>query len=173
MLVRFWGTRGSIPTPVPGAARYGGNKSCVDLQTEAGNRFVFNCGSGIHELGLSLLRRSAKPPRIHILIGHTHWNHIQGSLSSRPSFFREPKSTSLCPGFPAKPRRCDVGEMQYSYFPVKLDDQSNWIHYTELDEGFFRIGNSPVETQGLNHAAPKIGYRITEGSTSVAYVTDH
>ena len=65
------------------------------------------------------------------------------------------------------------GQMQYSYFPVKLTDLSSRIHYTELDEGFFRIGKSLVETQYLNHTAPTIAYRLTEGATSIAYVTDH
>ena len=58
------------------------------------------------------------------------------------------------------------GQMQYSYFPVKLQDLASRIHYTELDEGFFRIGECLVETQYLNHTAPTVAYRITEGATS-------
>ena len=174
MLVRFWGTRGSIPTPGPGTARYGGNTSCVELQTDDGNLFVLDCGTGIRELGLSLLGRSATPPRIHILIGHTHWDHIQGFPFFTPVFLPGTEINIYAPlGFQRSLEDALSGQMQYSYFPVKLDDLSSRIHYTELDEGFFRIGNSLVETQYLNHTAPTIGYRITEGSTSVAYVTDH
>ena len=174
MLVRFWGTRGSIPTPGPGTARYGGNTSCVELQTADGNLFVFDCGTGIRELGISLLGRSATPPRIHILIGHTHWDHIQGFPFFTPVFLPGTEINIYAPlGFQRSLEDAMSGQMQYSYFPVKLDELSSRIHYTELDEGFFRIGNSLVETQYLNHTAPTIGYRITEGSTSVAYVTDH
>ncbi len=174
MFVRFWGTRGSIPTPGPGTAHYGGNTSCVELQTEDGNLFVFDCGTGIRELGLSLLGRSATPPRIHILIGHTHWDHIQGFPFFTPVFLPGTEINIYAPlGFQRSLEDAMSGQMQYSYFPVKLDDLSSRIHYTELDEGFFRIGNSLVETQYLNHTAPTIGYRISEGSTSVAYVTDH
>jgi diguanylate cyclase (GGDEF)-like protein len=174
MLVRFWGTRGSIPTPGPGTARFGGNTSCVELQTEDGNLFVFDCGTGIRELGISLLGRSATPPRIHILIGHTHWDHIQGFPFFTPVFLPGTEINIYAPlGFQRSLEDAMSGQMQYSYFPVKLDELSSRIHYTELDEGFFRIGNSLVETQYLNHTAPTIGYRITEGSTSVAYVTDH
>src|SRR6516162_3584886 len=63
--------------------------------------------------------------------------------------------------------------MQYSYFPVKLQDLASRIHFTELEEGFFRIGDVLVETQYLNHTAPTIAYRITSQNATVAYVTDH
>ena len=66
-----------------------------------------------------------------------------------------------------------AGEMQYSYFPVKLQDLASRIHFTELEEGFFRIGEVLVQTQYLNHTAPTIAYRISSENTSVAYVTDH
>ena len=174
MFVRFWGTRGSIPTPGPETTRYGGNTSCVEVQSEDGNLFIFDCGTGIRELGLSLLGRSATPPRIHILIGHTHWDHIQGFPFFTPAFLPGSEINIYAPlGFQRGLEEALAGQMQYSYFPVKLQELSSRIHYTELDEGFFRIGNCLVETQYLNHTAPTIGYRITEGSTSVAYVTDH
>src|SRR2546425_2858856 len=63
--------------------------------------------------------------------------------------------------------------MQYSYFPVKLHDLRSRIHFTELDEGFFRIGEVLVQTQHLNHTAPTLAYRISSHETTLAYVTDH
>ena len=174
MIVRFWGTRGSIPTPGAGTARYGGNTSCVEVRSDDGNLFIFDCGTGIRQLGLSLLGASPKPPRIHLLIGHTHWDHIQGFPFFKPVFFPGTEINIYAPlGFQRSLEDAMAGQMQYSYFPVKLTDLSSRIHYTELDEGFFRIGKSLVETQYLNHTAPTIAYRLTEGATSIAYVTDH
>ena len=174
MFVRFWGTRGSIPTPGPSTARYGGNTSCVELRSDDGNLFVFDCGTGIRELGMSLLGETATPPRIHILIGHTHWDHIQGFPFFTPVFLPGTEINIYAPlGFQRSLEDAMSGQMQYSYFPVKLQDLASRIHYTELDEGFFRIGDCLVETQYLNHTAPTIAYKITEGATSVAYVTDH
>ena len=174
MHVRFWGTRGSIPTPGPGTALYGGNTSCVEVRTDDGNIFVLDCGTGIRELGLSLLEDATTPPRIHILIGHTHWDHIQGFPFFTPVFLPGTEINIYAPlGFQKSLEDALSGQMQYSYFPVKLQDLASRIHYTELDEGFFRIGNCLVETQYLNHTAPTIGYRISEGSTSIAYITDH
>jgi diguanylate cyclase (GGDEF)-like protein len=66
-----------------------------------------------------------------------------------------------------------AGQMEYSYFPVKLRDLRSRIHFTELEEGFFRVGGVLVETQYLNHTAPTIAYRLSAGGATVAYVTDH
>jgi diguanylate cyclase (GGDEF)-like protein len=65
------------------------------------------------------------------------------------------------------------GQMQYSYFPVKLKDLTSRIHFTDLEEGFLRLGDVLVETQYLNHTAPTIAYRISSGGASMVYVTDH
>jgi diguanylate cyclase (GGDEF)-like protein len=65
------------------------------------------------------------------------------------------------------------GQMQYSYFPVRLNDLSSRIHYRDLEEGFFRIGDVLVETQYLNHTSPTIAYRLSSEGTTIAYVTDH
>ncbi len=173
MHVRFWGTRGSIPTPGQRTAIYGGNTSCVEIQTSDGTTIVLDCGTGIRVLGLDMLRRSG-PHRIHLLIGHTHWDHIQGFPFFTPAFL--PGTELNIYGSAAFQRSLEdslSGQMQYSYFPVKLQDLASRLHYTELEEGFFRIGEVLVETQYLNHTAPTIAYRLSCDGATVAYVTDH
>lgn len=173
MHVRFWGTRGSIPTPGQRTAIYGGNTSCVEIRTKDGTTLVLDCGTGIRVLGLDMLRRPG-PHRIHLLIGHTHWDHIQGFPFFTPAFL--PGTELNIYGSAAFQRSLEdslSGQMQYSYFPVKLQDLASRIHYTELEEGFFRIGDILVETQYLNHTAPTIAYRISCDDTTVAYITDH
>jgi diguanylate cyclase (GGDEF)-like protein len=173
MHVRFWGTRGSIPTPGHRTAIYGGNTSCVEVRAEDGVTLILDCGTGIRMLGLDMLRRPA-PHRIHLLIGHTHWDHIQGFPFFTPAFI--PGSELNIYGSAAFQRSLEdslSGQMQYAYFPVKLHDLASRIHYHELEEGFFRIGDILVETQYLNHTAPTIAYRISADGATVAYVTDH
>ncbi|HYR88842.1 MAG TPA: diguanylate cyclase [Terriglobia bacterium] len=173
MRVRFWGTRGSIPTPGPKTAVYGGNTSCIELATTDGTTVVLDSGTGIRVLGLDMLRRPG-PHRIHLLIGHTHWDHIQGFPFFTPAFL--PGTELNIYGSAAFQRSLEdslSGQMQYSYFPVKLKELASRLHYTELEEGFFRIGNILVETQYLNHTAPTIAYRVSNGGATVAYVTDH
>src|SRR2546428_7895713 len=78
MRVRFWGTRGSIAKPGPTTLRYGGNTSCVELRADDGTLIVLDCGTGAHDLGVALAASGERPLRGHLMLSHTHWDHIQG-----------------------------------------------------------------------------------------------
>jgi len=172
--VRFWGTRGSIASPGPRTAKYGGNTSCVEVRSPGGTLIVLDCGTGIRELGLHLMKTEKQPLRLHLFIGHTHWDHIQGFPFFVPAFIPGAELNIYAPsGFQKNLEEAMSGQMEYSYFPVKLRDLRSRIHYTELEEGFFRVNDVLVETQYLNHTAPTVAYRLTIGGASVVYATDH
>ncbi len=174
MHIRFWGTRGSIPSPGARTAKYGGNTSCVEIRTDSGTHIVLDCGSGARELGEHLLRSSASSLRINMFIGHTHWDHIQGFPFFVPAFLPQTDLNIFAPrGFQHNLEESLAGQMQHSYFPVKLRELRSHIHFTELEEGFFRVEDVLIETQHLNHTAPTIAYRITCDGATVAYTTDH
>lgn len=174
MIVRFWGTRGSVPTPGPGTAKYGGNTSCVEVRAPDGTIIVLDCGTGARMLGLDLLKTASHPLRINLFIGHTHWDHIQGFPFFTPAFLPDTELNVFAPaGLQRTVEEALAGQMQYSYFPVTLRDLRSRIHFTELEEGFLRLGDVMVETQYLNHTAPTISFRISSGGSTVAYVTDH
>src|SRR5262249_49788735 len=84
MNVRFWGTRGSVPAPGRNTVVYGGNTSCVEIRT-SGTLVILDCGTGIRQFGLDLIRRT-RPSAIYLLIGHMHWDHIQGFPFFGPIF---------------------------------------------------------------------------------------
>src|SRR6266699_2982206 len=86
MRVQFWGTRGSIAKPGPSTARYGGNTSCIEVRSAQGTLVIIDCGTGAHSLGQNLMSAGAKGLRGHILISHTHWDHIQGIPFFAPLF---------------------------------------------------------------------------------------
>ena len=95
MLVRFWGTRGSIATPGTATAHYGGNTSCTELRTDSGDLLILDCGTGARQLGLRLLKE--RPIKANILITHTHWDHIQGFPFFHPLFSLIPRSRCTPP----------------------------------------------------------------------------
>src|SRR5512132_118844 len=172
--VRFWGTRGSIAAPGDRTARYGGNTSCVEVRAADGTVIVLDCGTGARELGLHLVRAMPSPMRLHLFIGHTHWDHIQGFPFFVPAFLPGAELNVYAPlGFQQSLEEAMSGQMEYSYFPVKLRDLRSRIHFSELEEGFFRVGDVLVETQYLNHTAPTIAYKLSTARATVAYVTDH
>ncbi|MBV9120952.1 MAG: MBL fold metallo-hydrolase, partial [Chloroflexi bacterium] len=85
MDITFWGTRGSIASPGPQTLHYGGNTSCVSVQTKEG-LFVFDCGTGIRPLGNHLVTTGAAEQNINLFISHAHWDHIQGFPFFAPLF---------------------------------------------------------------------------------------
>src|ERR1700720_2262087 len=148
MRVRFWGTRGSIAKAGPSTVRYGGNTSCVEVRSAAGTLLILDCGTGIHGLGQALEAARTGPLRGHILISHTHWDHIQGWPFFAPLFVPGNEWDIYAPhGLAESVRETLAGQMQYTYFPVLLEQLSATIRYHELVEGVFRIGDIKVKTQ--------------------------
>src|SRR5471030_431611 len=88
MKVRFWGTRGSIATPGPGTNHFGGNTSCVELTTASGDLLILDCGTGAHRLAGELMAQGRTAINSNILLGHTHWDHIQGFPFFIPAFVK-------------------------------------------------------------------------------------
>jgi len=172
--VQFWGTRGSIAKPGTSMARYGGNTSCVEVRSERGTLAIVDCGTGGHPLGQRLMADGAKGLRGHILISHTHWDHIQGIPFFAPLFVLGSEWDIYGPkGLGNSLRETLAGQMQYAYFPVTLDQCGAKIRYHDLVEGTFHIDDIKVTTQYLNHPALTLGYRLEADGASVVYCCDH
>ena len=172
MKIRFWGTRGSIPSPGPRTVRYGGNCSCVEVRTPGGELFIIDAGTGIRELGLSLM--GGQPVVAHILLSHTHWDHISGFPFFPPAFV--PSNTLTIYAARNIDKRLEdvmAGQMEYTYFPVTLGDLPAELNYRELLEETFTIGSARITTHYLNHTSICMGYRIESAGRSLVYVSDH
>jgi len=173
MLIRFWGTRGSLAKPGPTTLRYGGNTSCVEARTADGTLIVLDCGTGAHGLGQSLVSGAA-PPRGHLLITHTHWDHIQGFPFFAPLFGAGNEWDIYAPGgLGQELERTLAGQMEHTYFPVTLKQLGAAIRYHNLVEGSFALGGVRVIAKYLNHPALDLGYRLEAGSVAVVYSVDH
>ena len=173
MKVRFWGTRGSLAKPGAATVRYGGNTSCVEVRTRSGLLIVIDCGTGGHDLGQALLKDPARTPG-HMLISHTHWDHIQGIPFFSP-FFVPGNSWTLyaAQGFGESLRDTLAGQMEYTYFPVTPDAFGAQVRYTHLGEGRFTIGDAVIHTRYLNHPALTLGFRIEADGATMVYACDH
>jgi CheY-like chemotaxis protein/phosphoribosyl 1,2-cyclic phosphodiesterase len=174
MDVRFWGTRGSLAKPGPSTLRYGGNTSCVEVRSADGTLIVLDCGTGAHGLGQALLASPASRSGGHLLISHTHWDHIQGFPFFAPLFVPGNTWDIYAPGALGQQLEQTLsGQMEYNYFPVTLEQLAATIRYHDLSEGCFRIGGVRVTAQYLNHPVLALGYRLESGGAVVVYSADH
>jgi phosphoribosyl 1,2-cyclic phosphodiesterase len=169
--VSLWGTRGSIPTPGPETARYGGNTSCVHVQGDDGTRIVLDAGSGIRRLGDKLPRPVG---RVDLLLSHLHMDHIQGLGFFAPLY--DPEAEVHIWG-PASTTQGLAGRLtRYlapPLFPVLLRDLPCRLHLHEVPCGDFEIGELRVGASMVCHPGPTVGYRIAEGDRVVTYLSDH
>lgn len=173
MDIRFWGTRGSLAKPGPHTVRYGGNTSCVEVRSAAGTRIVIDCGTGAHELGQSIMREGV-PSTGHVLISHTHWDHIQGIPFFAPLFVPGHAWDIYAPqGFGESLKETLAGQMEYTYFPVTPEAFGAQVRYHNLGEGSFTIDDLTIRTRYLNHPALTLAFRIEGDGVSIGYACDH
>lgn len=173
MQVRFWGTRGSIATPGDATLRYGGNTSCVEVMSDSGATILIDAGTGANALGQALMQQG-RGMRGHILISHTHWDHIQGLPFFAPLFAAGAEWHIYGPrGIGQSLRDILAAQMDYAYFPVTLNAFAAEVHYHEIVEGGFSIEDVWIATQYLNHPALTVGYRLEADGGSFVYASDH
>jgi ribonuclease BN (tRNA processing enzyme)/DNA-binding response OmpR family regulator len=174
MLVKFWGTRGSIAKPGPTTIRYGGNTSCVEIRSDSGTLVVLDCGTGGHALGQHLSAQTDRATNGHMLISHTHWDHIQGIPFFSPlSVAGNTWDISGPKGLSQSLRTTLASQMAHTYFPITLDQFAATIRYHDLVEGTFSIGDIKVTTRYLNHPALTLGYRLEADGACIVYCCDH
>ncbi len=178
--VTFWGTRGSIPTPGPGTARYGGNTPCVAVEglgADLGNLVILDAGTGIRPLGGELVRLQGKDPlSVDLLLSHTHWDHIQGLPFFAP-FFSKRNCVRI---WGAKQGEVDLEvilrqQMHPVVFPVPLDELAAELTVGHVNSEAFEIDGFAVRAMRLRHPGNTLAYRLTpkSGGASMAYVTDN
>ena len=171
----FWGVRGSIPTPGPATARYGGNTPCVAIASDEGRLIVLDAGTGIRPLGDALMRRRTGPLEVDLLLSHTHWDHIQGlpffkPLSDRHTVVRIHGARQDATPLGAILER----QMEPAVFPVPLTALAARIEVHEIGEGTFGLPGFRVTAIRLRHPGTTLGYRLDAGpGAGVAYLTDN
>ena len=172
---KFWGVRGSIPTPGKSTVHYGGNTSCIEVRVD-GEIIVLDAGTGIRPLGQALMEEfKDQPLNITLLISHTHWDHIQGFPFFMPAYNAANKLRILgYEGARAGLATTFAGQMESPYFPIALQQMPGHIMINELKELKFSLGKVRVQACFLNHPGICVGYRIyTTGGASMAYLPDN
>jgi len=166
MIVKFWGVRGSIPSPGPDTVKYGGNTLCLELRLSDPDRMIIiDAGSGIRELGDNLIARNSNQDLLEaeILLTHTHLDHILGLPFFAPIYNSGTQLKIYGPVTCEEDLLKDVigGQFSYRYFPVRQQELGASIEYIDLKEGKYDLGHGiQLTTKYLNHPLLSLGYRI-------------
>lgn len=170
MEIRFWGTRGSLATPGPETARYGGNTSCVEVRAGDGTVLVLDAGTGIRRLGAGL---PADIERVDLLLSHLHLDHILGLGFFAPLYRSEMEVHIWGPASPSLGLRERLSRyLGPPLFPVHLRDLPCALFLHEMP-GAASIGSFNVISDLVCHPGPTLGYRITGPGGVLAYLPDH
>jgi phosphoribosyl 1,2-cyclic phosphodiesterase len=168
--VRFWGTRGSIPTPGHRTRRYGGNTSCVTVRF-GDVLMVCDGGTGLRELGVSL--GTGGPLEAHLFFSHTHWDHIQGFPFFMPAYAE--KNTLYVYDATREDdrvRRLLLGQMRSEYFPVGFGDLGSQIVSRNLEQAGTLVDGVTVRHFEQTHPGRSFAYSFEKDGVKVVYATD-
>jgi phosphoribosyl 1,2-cyclic phosphodiesterase len=171
MKLTLWGTRGSLPSPAPENVRYGGNTACVEVRGADGTFLALDAGTGIRRLGSTV---GPDVKRVDVLLTHLHMDHIFGLGFFRPLY--APDLEVHIWGPPSA--NTDLEERLTRYlspplFPVRLRDLPCNLSLHDLPLEPMEIGGLTVLAQLVSHPGPTVGYRISEGKATIAYIPDH
>lgn len=174
MLLRFWGVRGSTPTPQRENLRYGGNTSCVELR--AGREvYVLDCGTGLRLLGKALCREFGKRPiKARIFLSHYHWDHIQGIPFFYPLY--NPANGFVFYSFRSihtDVQRALEEQMTNPYFPVDMKAMRARRHFHQIHEEQLNFDGLRITTRRLYHPQGCMGFRIEHRGRILVYATDN
>jgi len=169
MQLRFWGVRGSTPTPLAQNLGYGGNTSCLEIRLPNDELFIFDGGTGIRDLGMSL---NGAARHIHLFLTHYHWDHIQGIPFFGPLYNPNCSVTFYASCYACALQESLEGQMMTPYFPVTLDLAASKKDYVMLGGTPITLGDLTVEPFQLNHPQGAGGYRIESRGAVIVYATD-
>lgn len=173
MKLKFWGVRGSIPTPGELTVRYGGNTPSLELRLDNDELIIFDAGTGIRRLGDHLIA-NGESLNAYLLITHPHWDHIQGFPFFKPALISGNEITII--GTERKEvnlQRIIADQMNRIYFPVQLNELKAKINFRPIGEESFTIFGASVRTMYVNHPGFTVGYRLEYKGKSLVYISDN
>jgi phosphoribosyl 1,2-cyclic phosphodiesterase len=173
--LQFCGVRGSTPAPGPDFVRYGGHTSCVAVAHDgaAVPVLILDAGTGVRRV-TGLL--DGRPFAGTILLTHLHWDHVQGLPFFRAGDREDARVTLLLPEQDdgAAAEEVLARAMSPPHFPIGPGQLRGCWKFSTVGPGRLEAEGFTVEAREIPHKGGKtLGYRVSDGRSVAAYVTDH
>jgi phosphoribosyl 1,2-cyclic phosphodiesterase len=173
MVVKFWGVRGSIPTPMPQNMGTGGNTCCLEVRLPDGNLLIVDGGTGIRPLGLALEQEAkGKPCNLHVFLTHFHWDHIQGLPFFQPLYAKDNAVTFYSMRPPEETCALLEDQMDVPYFPVEFRFLPAKRSFVNVTGKKFQFGEVEVSNFPLNHPQGCHGYAFIHRGRKLVFACD-
>lgn len=172
--LKFWGVRGSTPTPQIENMSYGGNTPCLEVRVPGDEVFVLDAGSGARNLGVALLEEF-RPQKlsINLFLTHFHWDHIQGIPFFLPLYREDNSVTFYSSSSCGSTKELLERHMAAPFFPVSFEAMAAQRRFVDLDSNSIRFGSLTIHPFPVNHPQGAIGYRLESSSgAAIVYATD-
>ncbi|MFQ5736697.1 MAG: MBL fold metallo-hydrolase [Thermodesulfobacteriota bacterium] len=172
MIIHCWGARGSIAVSGKEFTKYGGDTTCIEITSNAGDLIIIDAGTGIRPLGNKLMLEGRK--KINLLLTHAHWDHLSGFPFFKPIYHDDCEIKVYGPEQTQASLKGIISKTMASpYFPIELEDINAKITFRGMGHKNYSIGSVRIETIPLNHPNQGVGYRIEEDGKSFVFLTDN
>lgn len=179
--VRFWGTRGSVPSPGPRTVRYGGNTPCVEVRTAGGTIVIFDAGTGIRALGDALREEFARDgaaggsAALQLFLTHAHWDHIQGLPFFAPLYDGEMRLAVWGGSDIALTlERAVRHQMSQGVFPVHFDAIASRVCFGMVPDEGVPLDGVRITALPVRHPGGAAGFRVAaDGRAALVYISDN
>ena len=137
-----------------------------------GSVLALDAGTGMRQMGNNLLREGRTSP-VHLLLSHTHWDHVLGLPFFGPLWGKD-NHILVYPLANDAQERFQRNIFDDIHFPVSVDDIPARMEFVKPEGLTWRIGSATVSRIMLNHPGGAQGFRIDDdGGASLAYITDN
>jgi len=172
MIIKCWGSRGSIPVSGKEYIKYGGDTTCLEIRTKSDDIIIVDAGTGIRRLGNKLINENRY--KYNLIFTHSHWDHLMGFPFFKPLYEKQSEFMMYrCPFHSKFVETILSGIMTPPSFPVRYSEISANIEYVEALTSAFEIGSVTITPIPISHPDKGSGYRFTEDGKSFVFLTDN
>lgn len=153
---------------------YGSNTTCLELRDKDDTLVIIDAGTGLRELGNSLLGKGFLEGKgfAYWLFSHSHWDHIQGIPFFVP-FLLPGNTFEVYTSVPEMEERVRYQQHE-NHFPVPYEGFRSNRTFHHMEEGVeYSLGNHlKVTSKAVRHPGGNFSYKFVEGDKTFIFCSD-